>query len=156
MCKLKNLSTTQILCEINSRISEVWKTAILTLFRSSQSWFWANFAFFKGWFFTKFKNPEPSISQKQHFLFSGVPKLISRKICMTEKSWISQCGNYGNFLSSIFGKNLVKVTVLLRSWFDEKNWWEGISRFSTQTFDSFFVNSHNVDRSGIFIVTQSL
>ena len=32
---------------------------------------------------------------------------------------ISQCGNYGNLLSHIFGKNFVKVTFLLKSWFDE-------------------------------------
>ena len=36
----------------------------------------------------------------------------------------AQCGNYGNSLSRIFGKNSVKVTVLLnkllKSWFDEK------------------------------------
>ena len=35
----------------------------------------------------------------------------------------TQCGNYGNSLSRIFGKNFVKVTVLLnkllKSWFDE-------------------------------------
>ena len=33
------------------------------------------------------------------------------------------CGNYGNILSHIFGKNFVKVTALLKellkSWFDE-------------------------------------
>ena len=45
-------------------------------------------------------------------------------------------GNYGNSLSRIFGKNFVKVTVLLskllKSWFDEIFfWWEKISRFST-------------------------
>ena len=48
----------------------------------------------------------------------------------------SQCGNYGNSLSRIFGKNFVKVTVLLnkvlKSWFDEIFYkWERISRFST-------------------------
>ena len=44
--------------------------------------------------------------------------------------------NYGNSLSRIFGKNFVKVTVLLnkllKSWLDEIFlWWERISRFST-------------------------
>ena len=49
----------------------------------------------------------------------------------------AQCGNYGNSLSRIFGKNFVKVTVLLnklliKSWFDEIFFrWERISRFST-------------------------
>ena len=38
---------------------------------------------------------------------------------------ITQCGNYGNFLSRIFGKTIVKVTILLntnklvKSWFNE-------------------------------------
>ena len=52
--------------------------------------------------------------------------------------WVSepQCGNYGNSLSRIFGKNFVKVTILLnkllKSWFDEIFFrWERISRFST-------------------------
>ena len=52
---------------------------------------------------------------------------------------LAQCGNYGNSLSRIFGKNFVKVTVLrvllnklLNSWFDGIFfWWERISRFST-------------------------
>ena len=44
----------------------------------------------------------------------------------TKKWWDAQCGNYGNLLSRIFGKNFVKVTVLLRkllkSWFDGNFW----------------------------------
>ena len=41
----------------------------------------------------------------------------------------AQCWNYGNSLSLIFGKNSVKVTVLLdkllENWFDEiVVWWE--------------------------------
>ena len=51
----------------------------------------------------------------------------------------AQCGNYGNFLSCIFGKNFVKVTILLnkllKNWFDEIYfWWEKISYFSTLCF----------------------
>ena len=48
----------------------------------------------------------------------------------------AQCGNYGNSLSHIFGKNFVKVTVLLNKllnkWFDEIFFqWELISVIST-------------------------
>ena len=58
--------------------------------------------------------------------------LISRKIWVIEKIWnltlcpiTPQCGNYGNFLSRIFGKTFVKLKItgllnkLLKSWFDE-------------------------------------
>ena len=49
--------------------------------------------------------------KNQHF----TRELISRKflsvICV---SHCAQCGNYGNSLSRIFGKNSVKVTVLLK------------------------------------------
>ena len=53
-----------------------------------------------------------------------------------------QCGNYGNSLSRICGKNFVKLTVLLnnllKSWFDEIFFcWERISRFSTVWFRNF-------------------
>ena len=46
-----------------------------------------------------------------------------------------QCGNYGNSLSRIFGKNFVKVAVLLnrllKSWFHEIFFrWKRISHFS--------------------------
>ena len=51
----------------------------------------------------------------------------------------SQCGDYENSLSRIFGKNFVKVTVLLnkllKSWFDEIFFWwdwERIPVISTQ------------------------
>ena len=48
----------------------------------------------------------------------------------------AQCGKCGNSLSRFFGKNFVKVTVLLKkllkSWFHENFFqWERISRFST-------------------------
>ena len=48
----------------------------------------------------------------------------------------AQCGNYGNSLSPIFGKNFVKAAVLLKkllnNWFDEIFFkWERISHFST-------------------------
>ena len=59
-------------------------------------------------------------------------ELISRKIehfVENEKFTRTHCGNYGNSLSRIFGKNVVKVTVLLskllKSWFDEIFlWWD--------------------------------
>ena len=59
--------------------------------------------------------------------------MISRNIFSGSNT---ECGNYGNSLSRIFGKNFVKATVLLnmllKSWFDEIFfWWERISRFST-------------------------
>ena len=48
------------------------------------------------------------------------------------------CGNYGNILSHIFGKNFVKVTALLKeilnSWFDEF--------FSVRVNSSFFHTVH--------------
>ena len=45
----------------------------------------------------------------------------------------AQCGNYGNLLSMFFGKNFVKVKVLLNSWFDEIYFqWEWIFHFSTE------------------------
>ena len=80
--------------------------------------------------------------------------LISRKnsnhfakILRDKNSSISilWCGNYGNSLSGIFGKNFVKVTVLLnkllKSWFDEIFFrWERISRFSTLWCSSQYGN----------------
>ena len=72
---------------------------------------------------------------------SLVKKLVWRNFCkkiVGENLQIStsRCGNYGNSLSRIFGKNFVKATVLLKrllkSWFDKIFlWWERISRFST-------------------------
>ena len=64
-----------------------------------------------------------------------VKPLLWRNFCEKIVAW-AQCGNYGNSLSRIFGKNFVKVTVLLnklvKSWFDEIFfWWERIFRFST-------------------------
>ena len=48
---------------------------------------------------------------------------ISSDFCMDQWSLIAHCKNYGSSLSRIFGKNSVKVTVilnkLLKSWFDE-------------------------------------
>ena len=62
---------------------------------------------------------------------------ISPKILREINSLVTtQCGNYGNSLSCIFGKNFEKATVLLnkllKSWFDEIIfWWERSSAFST-------------------------
>ena len=72
------------------------------------------------------------ISSNQLFSYLFSKPLFLRNFC--EKMWerISEistlcsahCGNYGNLLSRSFGKNFVKVTVLLKkllnSWFDEK------------------------------------
>ena len=68
-------------------------------------------------------------------------KLIWRKKLHGSEFFVlpqhTKCGNYyGNSLSRIFGKNFVKVMVLLskllKSWFDKIFlWWERISHFST-------------------------
>ena len=59
----------------------------------------------------------------------------------------TQYWNYGNSLSFNFGKNFVKVTVLLnnllRSWFDERFFcWERISSFSTLWITYIITESH--------------
>ena len=63
--------------------------------------------------FTKFSYHLRIISWNQFYSKS----LFTRKVVCT------QCGNYGNSLSRIFGKNFVKVTdllnKLLKGWFDE-------------------------------------
>ena len=81
------------------------------------------------------------VRKKNLDLFTLYKYLISRnflEFCLEVE--IAHCGtqfgNYGNSLLHIFGKNFVKVMVLLNkllnSWFDEICfWWEGISRFST-------------------------
>ena len=77
---------------------------------------------------------------KQHFS-EGVITLLKNLSCNSTvwqnfrvTVYKTQCRNYVNSLSSIFGKNFVKVAVLLnkllKSWFDEIFfWWERISRF---------------------------
>ena len=46
---------------------------------------------------------------------------LSRKLSNTKSYYLlthAQCGNFENLLSRIFGKNFVKVTVLLKKLFD--------------------------------------
>ena len=80
------------------------------------------------------KNEKFSLTEKIFREIKFLSKKSERKI--PEFPQCAQCGNYGNSLSRIFGKNFVKVTVLrnkfLKSWFDEIFfWWERISCFST-------------------------
>ena len=97
------------------------------------------------WKNEKFGLTEKIFRQINSLVICIVKTLLSRKFCQksvrlnfynfhTVNS--AQCGNYGNSLSRIFGKNFVKVKILLnkllKSWFDEIFFrWERISRFST-------------------------
>ena len=63
-------------------------------------------------------------------------KIVVQKFRKNPQCETAQCGNYCDLVSHIFGKNFVKLTVLLKkllkSWFDEIFfWWDQIFRFST-------------------------
>ena len=61
--------------------------------------------------------------QKQRTLLHENSRVHIHNTTVQHTVNIAQCGNYGNLLSRNFGKNFVKVTVLLnellKSWFDE-------------------------------------
>ena len=57
------------------------------------------------------------------WLHSNLTKFLIKSCFYEISAHCAQCGNYGNLLSHFFGKNFVKITVLLlrllNSWFDE-------------------------------------
>ena len=83
---------------------------------------------------------EVNYLEKKFRPFTQTSKYFSWNQIYIQYSFVcAQCGNYGIFLSCIFGKNFVKPTVLikklLKCWFDDLFFlWEWISRFSTQCF----------------------
>jgi len=78
-------------------------------------------------------------SSLANFEFKKLSMWFHVKSYVAERFLNIQCGNYKNSLSRIFGKNFVKVTVLLKKllnkWFDEIFFrWERISHFSQCDF----------------------
>ena len=100
MWKLQNFMITQILREITFGDCRSAKSAILTHFKRLWILIFMKFCSFWRLKFTKVTNFRAPKMAKAAFLdLQNSPKVISRKIWMTEKTWnfptvLPQCGNY--------------------------------------------------------------
>ena len=107
--KFMSFTTSKILREIKFGNLGCLKTAILAILKAKSA---RNY---------QFVNSDPLKSLKWQFLIctTKLPISISRKISVAQKSLkfhtvlCTQCGNFRNSLSHIFGKNFVNITVLL-------------------------------------------
>ena len=84
--KFHDFSITQILREINFGDSRSAKSAILTHLEDFNVEFYEFSHFFEAEFYQISKIQCPKVAQTATLELRGVPKLISRKICMIDKS----------------------------------------------------------------------